>query len=125
MHWLKEDDSLNSPEEYAHMLHRLVRRMHSIFPNAEIVFFTSTHLDDGLKNMMHPRSNAELDALNAAARVVMEEEGVPVSDICAFADSLPDEPKFADGIHFTPECFEKIGRFAAAEIRERLANKEP
>lgn len=126
VHWMKDDDDgcLNTPEEYAHMLRRLIRRMRCLFPNAEIVFFTTPHLEEGLKNMMHPRSNGEIDALNAAAREVMEEAGVPISDICAFADALPDHPKFADGIHFTPECFAKIGRYAADEIRGRLAHKE-
>ncbi len=124
-HWMKDDDDgpLNSPEVYAYMLRRLVRRMHNVFPNAKIIFYTTTHRQDGLEDMMHPRSNEEIDTYNAVAREVMSEAGVAVSDVCAYADSLTDDPKFADGVHFTTECFEKIGKFVAREIRERFVNQ--
>lgn len=124
-HWMKDNDDgpLNSPEEYAHMLRRLVKRMHFVFPNAEIIFYTTTHREEGLKDMTEPRSNEEIDTYNAVAREVMVEAGIPVSDVCGYADLLTDDPKFADGIHFTPECFEKIGKFVACEIRERLVNR--
>lgn len=116
----KNEEPLNPPVEYASMLKRLIPRIRAVFPNAKIVFYTTPHVEDGVK-MIHPRSNADIEQYNAAALAVMAEVGIPVSHLCAFCDTLTDKPKYADGIHFTPECFEKLGHFVSNEIRAFLS----
>ena len=121
-HWMKqEDDALNSPQEYGRMLGRVYKRIRQCFPRAKVVFATTTTREEGAE-MLHPRSNQEIRLYNEEARRVMAQLQVPVSDMAAFSETL-GEGRFADGIHFTPECFEKIGEFVAQEIKRFLRDE--
>lgn len=118
-HWMKDEDgALNSPEEYAGMIGRIARRVKQVFPNAKQMFFTTTYREEGAE-MEHPRSNEEIRLYNETACRVLAPLGVTVSDMAAFSLSLGAD-RFADGIHFTPEAFAALGRYAAEAVRGML-----
>lgn len=67
------------------------------------------------------RYNKDVDAYNKAARDVAREAGLPVINLHKAAGDLGLETALADdGVHFTADAYEALGRKIAARLREML-----
>ncbi|MFW6159296.1 MAG: SGNH/GDSL hydrolase family protein [Planctomycetota bacterium] len=67
------------------------------------------------------RHEADVAEYNAAALARTDEFGAGVIDLHTAAVELrPDAALGDDGVHFTDAAYEQLGRFIAAELRERL-----
>lgn len=112
------DETLISLEEYERYLRRIIKRLRLIFPNAKICFALTTQVvEDRFTNSDFKRLNKDIEAYNAAALRVMEEENIPVDDLYTVSAQMPVDDHSLDGTHFTPAGYATLGK-AVAEFLE-------
>lgn len=78
--------------------------------HVSIVFFTTTQINEP----------SDRDVYNAAAREVMNELGIPVSDLGAFSDTMVGLHLPGDPLHWTPEGSEALGDFVTDTLNTML-----
>ncbi|MBO4297162.1 MAG: SGNH/GDSL hydrolase family protein [Clostridia bacterium] len=119
-HFDGDSEPYSTVEEYAAWLRRVHACIRRHFPNAQVIFATTTGVAPGrYERMANPRSNAEIAAYNAAAEQVMAELGVPVNDLAAFSADFPIG-YYADEVHFTETGSRLLAGAVAEKIREYL-----
>ncbi len=119
-HFFHDSEPYSTVEEYAAWLRRVYSCIRRNFPNAKVIFATTTGVAPGrYETMANPRSNEELAAYNRAAVRVMEELGVPVNDLAAFSAPFP-VGYYRDEVHFTDEGSRLLAGAVADKIREWL-----
>lgn len=79
-----DKDPLTPPEMYRYMLGRVWNRLRQLFPEAEIVFATTTPVIEEQASWAF-RSNAEIDQYNSIAREVLIPRGVRINELGKFA----------------------------------------
>ncbi len=90
-------------EEYAAWLLRVHGAIVKHFPNAQIVFATTTLVDMAqYPAMASKRSNDEIGAYNAAAIKVMRNLGVPIDDLAGLSSGFPPS-YYADAVHMNEQ----------------------
>lgn len=101
------DDPLVSIDEYKKNLQRIINRLRYVFPNAELVFATTTPVHEEMATYSFSRVNSDIKYYNDAACEIMENNHVEVHDLNKYvAESLDD--KYADFTHFTEEGYKAI-----------------
>ena len=119
-HFNRDSEPYSTVAEYAGWLRRVYGCIRKHFPNAQVIFATTTGIDQArYAQMSNPRSNEEIAEYNRAAVDVMAELGVPVNDLTAVAAEFPVED-FRDEVHFTEEGSRKLAEKVAEKIREYL-----
>ena len=119
-HFGRDSEPYSTVEEYAAWLRRVYFCIRRNFPNAKVIFATSTGIAPGwYERMANPRSNEEIAAYNRAAERVMAELGVPVNDLASLAAGFPAE-YYRDYAHFTDEGSRLLAGAVADKIREWL-----
>lgn len=106
--------------EYEANLKRIVRRMRKVFPNAKIIFGLTTSVIEERMNPDFKRYNRDIEAYNAVARRVMEQEGIEVNDLYTVAKTMSDDWHALDGTHYTEEGYKALAAQVAAAIRANL-----
>ena len=100
---LFDEEPLVPIDIYAYYIDRICVRIQKVFPQAKVIFATSTSV---LTEKMKPhfkRYNDEIEAYNKAAIEVVKKYGFAVNDLYAVSVSLPEEAH-SDAVHFyTPE----------------------
>ncbi len=115
------DDKQTPPEEYRAALKRIVKRIHTVFPNARIIFALTTQVvEEYMTNPSFFRRNAEIEQYNDIAREVMAEENIAIDDLYTVAADMPREWHSLDGTHFTEEGYRCLAEQVAAFIRREL-----
>ena len=102
------------PEQYGRNLRELVQRMRRT--GAKLIFATTTPVPAGANG----RVGGSEVAYNSAARRAMEEGGVAVDDLHAFAKARQAEIQQPKDVHFTPAGSEALAKHVAATIRASL-----
>lgn len=112
------DKPLASPEVYAANLRTIVARLKRT--GAKLVFATTTPVPAGTVGRL---AGSEA-AYNAAALAVMQEQGVAIDDLHAYATARPElqRPK---NVHFTPEGCAALASQVAAVIIPLLPPAKP
>ena len=119
-HFFGDREPYSTVEEYAAWLKRVYGCIRRHFPNAQVIFATTTGVAPGrYEQMANPRSNEEIAAYNRAAERVMAELGVPVNDLAAFSRDFPIE-YYADEVHFTETGYRLLAGAVAETIRKYL-----
>ena len=119
-HFFGAELSLTSIGEYGRNLRVLVGLLRRLFPNAKLIFATSTPMNpDPTVPEASPRSNEELDEYNRVAVAVMDECGVAVSDLNAYVRSWGADC-FADACHLTLAAYARLGEEIARRLREEI-----
>ena len=62
------------------------------------------------------RRNAEIERYNEAARAVMREENVAVSELYDVSRAMPDDWHSQDGTHFTEDGYRALAEAVARDI---------
>ena len=96
------DEPFTPVEFYVDTLRRIHRRIGRVFPNAKVVFASSTPVVEELSSPDSTRRNRVIEAYNAAASSLMRELGVPVNDLYAVAKGFGDD-LHSDYVHFGEE----------------------
>ncbi len=91
----------NTPiEMYEYFIDRICTRMKFLFPEATIIFATSTKvLEERLNKNIFCRYNSEIDAYNEVAVKVVKKHGFLVDDLNAVSKTL-GEDAHSDGVHY-------------------------
>lgn len=97
------DEPLTPLEVYGDMLRRVYKRIRLLFPNAKVVFATSTPVVEAWAMPDFIRYNHEIEMYNRKAIEVMAELGVPVNDLYAVASEF-DDSLHSDWVHFGEEA---------------------
>ena len=115
-HWNGHALPLTSEGEYERNLGIIIDLLHKFFPNARLVFATTTPMNPSGKMGVNVRTDADIDRYNAIAVRLMEAREIPVNDLNAFVRPLTSEA-FADYCHLTEEGFALLGRYVAERLR--------
>lgn len=115
---------------YAYYIERLCIRIKKLFPDAKVIFATSTSVQSELMGPVFMRYNKEIEDYNAAAVKVVQKYGFQVNNLYAASVSLPAEAH-SDPVHFYTPMATKVftGQvlsyiLPALGIDERLEYKE-
>ena len=84
------------------LLKRVYDRIRLLFPNAKVIFATSTSVVEEWANPDFCRYNHEIEQYNQKAREVMQELGVQVNDLYAVSSAFDNE-LHSDWVHFGEE----------------------
>ena len=84
---------------YAYYIERICVRIRKLYPDAQVIFATSTSV---LSEKMDPnfkRYNEEIEAYNAVAVEIVKKYGFAVNDLYAASKALPEEAH-SDAVHY-------------------------
>ncbi|MBE6595723.1 MAG: SGNH/GDSL hydrolase family protein [Ruminococcaceae bacterium] len=111
------DPPLSSLEHYADMITRINRRIRLLFPNAKVVFATtSSVVDEQYEGRRFQRHNRVIEEFNATAIKVLEGSGTVINDLYAHSLKAPMEYR-SDAVHFgTDEGRAYLGKKVLATI---------
>lgn len=96
---LFEEEPHTPIDVYAYYIDRICVRIKKCFPNAKVIFATSTKVQSEKMNKNFKRYNEEIGKYNEAAVAVVKKYGFEVNDLYAVSDSLPDEAH-SDPVHY-------------------------
>ena len=124
-HWDRSDEPLTSAAEYEKNIGMILRSLRIYFPNARIVFATTTPVNpnEELAKNRNPRDNETIDRYNAIAVRIAKENGIAVNDLNAFTRTW-DSDCFKDHCHFVPDACERLGEEVARRLTELLPKRE-
>lgn len=113
-HWdtvrIYGDEPLTPIETYAENIKRIVKRIRFLFPNAKIVFATSTPVyEEGFIQDFETRFNSDVEKYNNAAREAVKDMNVIINDLY---EVIKDKPLdyFSDQTHYyTAAATELLG----------------
>ncbi len=102
------EEPITPPEIYGYYIDRICKRLKNYYPEAEIIFATTTPVQEELYDYWFARKNSDIDAINRKALEVVEKYGMRVNDLNALLKNQPEEI-FSDKTHFnTPVAREII-----------------
>ena len=97
------DDPLTPPEMYGEMIRRVDKRLRFLFPNAKMVFATSTRVQEHRFGKDFKRYNKDVEEYNRIAIDVLKDTDTVINDLYSFTKSLPEE-YYSDMTHlYTPD----------------------
>ena len=99
---LYEEEPHTPIEVYAYYIERICIRIQKLFPNAKVIFATSTKVQSEKMGKNFKRYNEEIEQYNAAAVAVVKKYGFEVNDLYPISHSLP-ESAHSDGVHYYTE----------------------
>ena len=114
-HWDGDAEPLTSVEEYARNVRKIIHRIRRYWPEAKIVFATTTTMNPTGKQGRNPRTTESIRMYNAAAVKVAKEEGVAVNDLFAITEKWPASD-YADYCHFNKEAAKRLGCLVADRL---------
>ena len=93
-------EDVHTPVEiYSYYIDRICARIQKVYPDAKVIFATSTAVQSEKMSADFKRYNEEIEAYNTAAVEVVKKYGFAVNDLYAVSVSLPDEAH-SDPVHY-------------------------
>ena len=92
---------------YAYYIERICIRIKKVFPDAQVIFATSTSVQSELMSPECKRYNKEIETYNAAAVKIVSKYGFQVNDLYAVSVTLPAEAH-SDAVHYYTPMGTKI-----------------
>ncbi len=106
---IMDDGTVTPIEHYATQIARIDRRLRLLFPNAKIVFATSTAVQEEKYGKDFMRRNSVIEQYNAAAINALSGTGTIINDLYAITASCP-EACHSDKTHYsTPDGIKLVG----------------
>ena len=122
---------------YSYYIDRICTRIQKVYPNAQVIFATSTRVQSERMDADFKRYNEEIAAYNEAAVQVVQKYGFQINDLYAASAALPDEAH-SDPVHYYTSMGTKafanqvlsyllpaLGIDEPLEYREELYTDEP
>lgn len=115
---------------YEYYIDRICVRIKKAYPNAKVIFATSTKVQSDKMPKGFIRYNEEIQAYNNVAVKTVKKYGFEVNDLYAISETLPEEAH-SDSVHyytplgtkaFTDQVLKKI--LSALDISEKLEYRE-
>lgn len=121
---LFEEEPQTPIDVYAYYIDRICARIQKLFPNAAVIFATSTSVQTEKMLSIFKRYNDEIEKYNAAAVAVVKKHGFAVNDLYAVSATLPEEAH-SDAVHYyTPLGTEAFTNQVLTVLSKALALKE-
>lgn len=118
-HWNEDEYPLTSEAEFDRNIRMIIRQLRKFFPNAKLVFATTTTMNPNGIFGVNPRDNAIIGRYNDIAVQIAKETDVFVNDLNGVTGEWGSE-KYKDYCHFTEEASVELGRAAAGRLRELM-----
>ena len=99
---LHGDEPLNPCDIYVDTLERIYHMLQKLFPNAKIIFATSTAVIEAKADPTFFRKNADIEAYNQAAIERLAPLGVEINDLYAITKDF-DDSLHSDWVHFNAQ----------------------
>lgn len=96
---LMEEDPQTPVEFYEYYIDRLCLRIKKLWPNAHIIFATSTSVQEEKMSKSFKRYNSEIEEYNRIAVNTVKKHGFEVNDLYSLSRSLPEEAH-SDPVHY-------------------------
>ena len=96
---LFEEEPHTPIEVYAYYIDRICLRIKKIFPDAKVIFATSTAVLSEKMSKDFKRYNEEIEAYNQAAVEVVKKHGFAINDLYAISTSLTGDAH-SDPVHY-------------------------
>ena len=114
------DEPFTPVEFYVDTLKKVHNRIQYVFPNAKIIFATSTNVIEEMSNPDFTRKNDEIQAYNKAAIDVLEPLGVEINDLYAVSEKLHSKQYHSDWVHFNNEGSDILANTVVEKIEKYL-----
>ena len=114
-----EEEPLVPLEFYPAYMERVYKRIHQMFPKAEIVFVNTTNIVEALEPKESRRSNKQIQEYNASLQPIFAKYGVPTLDFYAVSTEIPLDLR-TDWVHYKTAGSEIF----ANVIMDYLLNRE-
>lgn len=115
------DEPLVSISEYERNMERIVNRLRYVFPNAKLVYATTTPVREDLATYDFNRCNADIEKYNDVACSVMNNNGVEIHDLNKYVkDNLKEE--YIDFTHFSEKGYKLLSDEIVNYINPILKN---
>jgi acyl-CoA thioesterase-1 len=108
-------------EAYENNLRQLVARLKRT--GAVLIWATTTPVPDA--EVTPPRKSSDVIAYNAVAKRVMDENGIRINDLYAFALPRLQEIQRPANVHYTEPGYDVLSERVAAAIGEALESRRP
>ena len=115
-HWCGGELPLTSEQEYKRNIKIIIDMIRKLFPNAKIIFATTTTMNPNGTIGINPRTTAEIARYNDIAVSVLEGD-VVVNDLFAVTNDW-DSDCYADYCHFTTDAFKELGKAVAEALKK-------
>lgn len=96
---LFEEEPHTPKDVYAYYIDRICIRIKTVFPDATVIFATSTRVQSEKMSKDFKRYNEEIEEYNRIAVEVVKKHGFVVDDLYAVSASLP-ESAHSDAVHY-------------------------
>ena len=93
------EDAHTPIEVYAYYIERICVRIKKLFPNAKVIFATSTRVLSEKMSKDFKRYNEEIEEYNRIAVEIVKKHGFEVNDLYAVSATLP-ESAHSDSVHY-------------------------
>lgn len=111
-------------EIYAYYIERICVRIKKLFPEAKVIFATSTRVQSEKMNGDFKRYNEDIEAYNAKAVEIVRKYGFEVNDLYAVSAALPQDAH-SDAVHYyTPMGTEAFTNAVLSHLLPALGIKE-
>ena len=114
-HFDGDEQPLTSVEEYGRNVRKIIHRIRRYWPEAKIVFATTTPMNPGGTSGRNVRTTEEIRRYNAEAVKVAKSEGVEVNDLFAVAEKWPASD-YSDYCHFSRPAAARLGNIVASRL---------
>ena len=119
-----EEEPHTPVEVYAYYIDRICVRIKKLFPEAKVIFATSTAVLSEKMDKNFKRYNKEIEAYNKVAVEVVEKYGFEINDLYAVSTTLSEEAH-SDPVHYyTPLGTETFANQVIAHITNALGITE-
>lgn len=117
-------------EIYAFYIERICKRIKLLFPDAKVIFATSTKVQSEKMAKEVKRFNGDIKEYNKVAIEIVKKHGFTVNDLYAVSDSLPEDAHSDPTHYYTPLGTEAFTNAVlkhlceALELDEEITYKE-
>jgi len=118
LHDIKTDTGKHqvSIEDYERNLRDLVKKMKAT--GAKLIWCSTTPVPEG--ELKPPRKDADVVAFNAVAKKVMDENGIAIDDLYAYALPRLKDIQRPVNVHFSPDGSKVLAKQVASSIEAAL-----
>lgn len=123
-HWDAEPfngdtEPLTTVEEYVKNLRKIVRALRNLFPNAKLIFGTTTPMNPTTRKGQCSRTTEDIHLYNKAADALMKELEIEVNDLFT-ASIFWGMERFIDYCHLTDVGYKALAERVSARIAAKL-----
>ena len=115
-----EEEPHTPKEIYGYYIDRICQRIKKLYPDAKVIFATSTAVISEKMSVAFKRYNEEIEEYNKIAVEIVTKYGFKVNDLYALSATLP-EGVHSDPVHYyTPEGTEAFTKKVLEVLAETL-----